>query len=413
MDLPKSPKKNKTVFKRGAIMRNKDLKMLIKKSALETMPDVFDKIDLDLVMDDYVERPLPRRVHHYSFTQVIKFASVILLLGITSIFVYNQIQNPSVEVMAMDTDAELIGFPAISGATLLDELSLTDLSQTIALPVDMMPQTTLIEEELSQFNRYMVAMETMIGEKDGLTYTIQDLTNQQYTKQIVYSTTDLLGNQLEYRFEYNMELLENETNEYRLEGVISIGENEYQLEGFLTQNDKVSQVRWKVMLDENTYVRIEDNSSSTKQQFRYLTYEDGVLTNSVQMQLLLVNNKVLGRLEVTSDGADIVYQINRNRNLNSPDTVAIQYNYNKGSNTEDGDILVDIEEVTEGQYQYRYQIKLMGSDTFNSEFRAPRESFTNKDSNPGNNHSPNSGNEDTPGQGNDHGKGRQIITNQV
>jgi len=394
-------------------MKNKDLKMLIKKSALETMPEVFDKIDLDLVMDDYIERPLPRRIYHLSFTQVIKFASVILLLGITSIFIYNQLQNPTVEVMAMDTDAELIGFPAISGATLLDELSLSEISQTIALPLDMMPQTTLIEDELSQFNRYMVAMETMIGEKDGLTYTIQNLTNNPYSKQIIYSTTDLLGNQIEYRFEYNMELIENKTNEYRLEGIISIGENEYQLEGFLIQNGKVSQVRWKVMIDENTYIRIEDTSSSTKQQFRYQTYEDGVLTNSVQMQLLLVNNKVLGRLQVESEGAEIVYQINRNRNLNSPDTIAIRYNYNKGSVTESGDILVDIEEISEGQYQYCYQIKMMGSNVVNSEFRAPRQSIPNMDSNPGNNHNPNSGNDDTPGNGNDHGKGRQIITNRI
>lgn len=413
MDLPKSFKENKKIIKRGAIMRNKDVKMLIKKAALKSMPEVIDKIDLDLVMDDYIERPFKRKTISFNFTKVMKFASLILIFSITSIFIYQQLQNPSSEIMAMETEAELIGFPAISGATLLDELALSDLSMDIALPLEMMPQTTLIENELTEFNRYMMAMETMIGDKTGLSYAIEDINTNQYTKKIVYSTTDLLGNSLEYSLMYHMELTNNETNEYTLNGVITIGENEYLLEGSLRKNDKVSQVRWKVMLDDNTFVRIEDVSTDTLQQFRYSTFEDGVQTRSVQMRLRLVNNNVLGTLETASNDVTVSYQMNRNRHLNSIDTVAIQYTYRKGNVTESGDIDVNLEETSEGQYEYRYQIKMMGSNTVISEYRGPRDDFSNKDSNPGNNHNPNSGVDNPPGNGGMHGKGRQEITNQI
>ena len=395
-------------------MRNKDIKMLIKKSALESMPEVINKIDLDLVMDDYIERPHTRRINSFNFTKVLKFASFILLFSITSIFVYNQIQRPSSEILAMETEAELLGFPAISGATLLDELSISDISYNLALPLDMMPETTLIENELSHFNRYMIAMETMIGDKTGLSYRIEDITQNQYTKKIVYTTSDLLGNTLEYSLVYRMELMNTETKEYHLEGIITIGETDYTLDGTLSKNGKISKVRWNVMIDENTYVQIEDISTSTRQLFRYRTYEDGVMSCSVQMQLMLVNNQVLGKIETTSNDANIAYQINRNRNVNALDTIAIQYTYSKGNMTEDGDIDVDIEELTEGQYQYRYQIRIMGSTTVTSVYRAPREDFPNKDSHPGNNHNPNSNDDDfPPGKGGTHGNGRQEIPYQV
>lgn len=413
MDLSKIFKENKEIIKRGAIMRNKDIKMLIKKAALKSMPEVIDKIDLDLVMDDYIERPLKRKSMSINFTKVLKFASLILLFSITSIFIYQQLQNPSSEIMAMETEAELIGFPAISGATLLDELTVSDLSMDVALPIEMMPQTTLIEDELNSFNRYMMAMETMIGDKTGLSYAIEDINLNQYTKKLVYSSTDLLGNPLEYSLMYHMELTNSETNEYTLYGVITIGENDYLMEGSLRKNGKVSQVRWKVMLDDNTYIRIEDMSTSSSQLFRYQTFEDGVQTSSMQMQLSLVNNKVLGKLETASNDVTVSYQMNRNRHLNSIDTVAIQYTYQKGNITESGDIDVNLEETSEGQYEYRYQIKMMGSNTVISEYRGPRDDFSNKDSNPGNNHNPNSGDDNSPGNGGMHKKGRLVITNQI
>lgn len=399
MDLPKSFKENKKIIKRGAIMRNKDVKMLIKKAALKSMPEIIDKIDLDLVMDDYIERPLKKSTISFNFTKILKFASLILLLSITSIFIYQQLQNPSSEIMAMETEAELIGFPAISGATLLDELSLSEISMDIALPLELMPQTTLIEDELTEFNRYMMAMETMIGDKTGLSYVIEDINTNQYTKKIVYSTTDLLGNSLEYSLMYHMELTNSETNDYTLNGLITIGENDYLLEGSLRKNDKVSQVRWKVMLDENTFVRIEDMSTDAIQQFRYSTFEDGVQTRSVHMRLRLVNNKILGTLETESNDVTVSYQMNRNRHMNSIDTVAIQYTYKKGNVTESGDIDVNLEETNEGQYEYRYLIKMMGSNTVISEYRGPRDDFSNKDSNPGNNHNPHSNDNNSHGNG--------------
>ena len=122
-------------------MRYKDIKTLIKSNAIKSMPDVFDKIDLDQIMDDFVPVKKRKKIHTFNLNTVLKFASLLLILTISSIFVINQLLNSDNQVFAMESEAEIIGFSSISAASFLDENEIVDISLPLAYPVEYNPQT--------------------------------------------------------------------------------------------------------------------------------------------------------------------------------------------------------------------------------------------------------------------------------
>ncbi len=330
-------------------MKRKDIKMLIRKTALQDMPDVFDRIDLNLVNYDSrtnVDRA-PRIV--FNFTKALKFASLVLLLGITSIFVYSQMLNPASEVMAMETDAELIGFPAISGANLINSMQTLDLSQEIFLPLAIGSGTLLPEEELNTLNLYLNAMETMLGDKNDLSYVITENAANEYRYLLEYQAIDLLGTSLTYQMHYNLIAQADDENIMIMEGIILIGDNEYELNGTYRVNGSVSNMKLKVMIDAENYILIEDLTTNGNQIFSYKSYQNGLITDSVRIGLSLTESKIVGNLKIISDDTTIEYRIRRNDIEDAMEGMTITYQYQKGSVSETGIIDVDIESVVAGE----------------------------------------------------------------
>jgi hypothetical protein len=372
-------------------MKRKDIKMLIRKTALQDMPDVFDRIDLNLVNNDsrtHVDKA-PRIV--FNFTKALKFASIVLLLGITSVFVYSQMLNPSSEVMAMETDAELIGFPAISGANLINSMQTLDLSQQIFLPLEIGSGTLLPEEELDTLNLYLNAMETMLGDKNDLSYIITENADNEYRYLLEYQTIDLLGTSLTYQMHYNLVAQDGNENIMIMEGVILIGDNEYVLNGTYRVNGSVSNMKLKVMIDAENYILIEDLTTNGNQIFSYKSYQNGLLTDSVRIGLSLTESRIVGNLKIISDDTTVEYRIKRNDIEDAMEGMTITYQYQKGSVSETGIIDVDIESVVAGEYEYCYDIRTTGSGNMMMEYRAIRGNKATQDSIPGNNNHPGNG----------------------
>jgi len=372
-------------------MKRKDIKMLIRKTALQDMPDVFDRIDLNLVNYDSrtnVDRA-PRIV--FNFTKALKFASLVLLLGITSIFVYSQMLNPASEVMAMETDAELIGFPAISGANLINSMQTLDLSQEIFLPLAIGSGTLLPEEELNTLNLYLNAMETMLGDKNDLSYVITENAANEYRYLLEYQAIDLLGTSLTYQMHYNLIAQADDENIMIMEGIILIGDNEYELNGTYRVNGSVSNMKLKVMIDAENYILIEDLTTNGNQIFSYKSYQNGLITDSVRIGLSLTESKIVGNLKIISDDTTIEYRIRRNDIEDAMEGMTITYQYQKGSVSETGIIDVDIESVVAGEYEYCYSIKTTESGNVMMEYRAIRANKAAQDSIPGNNNHPGNG----------------------
>lgn len=365
-------------------MRYKDIKTLIKSNAIKSMPDVFDKIDLDQIMDDFVPVKKRKKIHTFNLNTVLKFASLLLILTISSIFVINQLLNSDNQVFAMESEAEIIGFSSISAASFLDEIEIVDISLPLAYPVEYNPQTTLIESEMDSLNRYVNSIEVFLGSKNNFSYEMTDLINHEYQKEIKYKATDLIGNNLEYSLYYRIEKSPLIQNKYTLQGVISLGENTYQINGSFIQNKKISQVEWTVTNETNKSIKITDTSSETTQKFKYSYYEDNNITSEVEIELYVDNSNVSGKIKSQNNDINVTYLMNRVKNQNTFDSMSIHYQYQKGISSEDGQIDIEVETPSAGQYGYLYKIKLQGSNEVVAEYQGRRNDFSQKDSNPGN-----------------------------
>jgi hypothetical protein len=372
-------------------MKRKEIISLIKKSAFEIMPEVIDKINLDFIIGDSDYVSVMKNKTRFNFTMVLKFASLIIFSLITSIFVYNQL-NSTGEVMAMQTQAELIGFPAVSGATLIDQINTISLNQDLYMPLSNSEEPLINETILDNLNLYLNAFEIMIGNKTMQIYTMKQSTNPEYTNLIEYQTTDLLGNALLYQIFYNTYVHPSNNKTMNLNGILRIGEDEYELIGNYIETRSVEKMQWFVRIDEENYIEIEDITHQGRQLFSYKIYQNGTLNSSVQLGLSLIDSNVVGKLKIQNTQETIEYRIRRNSQSTDSDMLMINYVYQRGSQNETGEIDVELETIAPGEYQYRYQIRVSGMMNNIIEFRGMRGPKAGRDSNPGNTFPPGPGN---------------------
>jgi len=381
-------------------MKTKDMKMMVQGKALEAMPDIFEKLKQELVMIDIPTEKPSRRIWNFSFSKVLRFATIILMLGITSIFVYNQLQTPTTVVFALETEAEILGFPAISGAVLMDEFETTPLSMPLALPLADTPTSPLIESELDQLNKYLNSLEAMIGDKSTIAYTISQTDNAEYFYKLQYQTYDVLENELTSQVHYNMTSDETTDSTYHMDAIMPIGSIEYQLSGTRKDLEKSSSVNWTIALDAQNYITIEDLSTNSKQLFAYSIYQNGILEYTNELELSLKDNQVVGNLTVQSNDCMVEYRIERSRFNDASDKLSIQYTYQSNGNVESGNIDVEVETDLEGNSQFNYSVRGMGSDPIVTEYQKERGNRANNDSNPDNDNPGPGGHNPGPGHGN-------------
>lgn len=372
-------------------MKIRKIKTLIKDNALKSMPDVFEKIDLDLVMDDYKYSPKSLKTHQINYNTILKFASLLILVAITSIFILNRLSNINNQLYALESETEVIGFTSISGASLLDRIESVELS----LPLDLPIESTLIESQIVNLNPYLNSIELFIGDKTNSKYQEDEVINQEYDKLIKYTTTDLTGNLLEYSFYYHISKVQDANNDYSLKGHMTLGENQYNVNGTLTRNKKLVTVNWTITNSSNKKIIIRDLSDISVQKYKYETYESDVLIDEIEIELL-VNEKIIsGKINANKNDSTTSYNISRIKQSSSYDSMNIQYQFQKGNQFEEGEIDIDIEEPSLGNYQYHYKIRLKGSDNIVAEVQRSRNNFGNHDSKPGNGH----GQNNHPGSG--------------
>ncbi len=381
-------------------MKTKVMKMMIKDKALKAMPEIYDKLKLELDMIDVPAEKQQKKIWNFTFSKALRFATYILLIGITSLFVYNQLYSQSNVVFAMETEAEVVGFPAISGAVLLDEYETLPLSMPLVLPLDMTPTAPLIESELDQLNKYLNAIESMIGDKANIAYSILESDNVDYTYMLQYQTYDLLGNELNYQLYYNMTSDDTLDNQYHMAGIMMIGSSVYQLSGTRKELEKVTKVNWTIAIDAENYVTIEDRSTNAKQLFGYSVYQNGILQYANELELSLKNNQVIGNLSIQADDYMVEYRIERNRFDEASEKLSIRYAYENQMVRESGTIDVEVETDLEGNTQYNYAIRGMGANAPVTEYQKDRGNRSNHDSNPDNDMPGPGGNNPGPGHGN-------------
>lgn len=332
-------------------MKKQDLINRIKKSALDEMPDVFNRINLNsIVIDDIQTKKNPfnlRKVFSYTF------ASFIVLLTGFSIYNFGVVPNVT-NTTPLESDSEIIGFQTVSGATLIDNIQATELSNTFSqYNLQELSQTATepIEDQLDLINQYMKLSETVIGNQNAFIYEDIESTNPSYQYAFEYRGTDLLGNLITYKGYYNS----TESMGYTLyNGIIIHDDIEYRFSNSIKQLEQNTFITYKIETDEDNYVEVTNFSNQNIQKFEYKVYVNDQLDN--ESELILTEKKEQLKAELTlNKNQDDEVTLNIEDN-STEDTNQYQITYHFKNTNQSGEIIVNLVENQEtGDYQYQYK----------------------------------------------------------
>jgi hypothetical protein len=256
-----------------------------------------------------------------------KLIVALFVLGLSlSVLACNSTETPALE-FASETD--LASFQAVSAATLLSQ-SLGGI-QTVALPLsDIIEEDPVIEDEIDELDKYLLMMETYLGENGALSVEPVTSDKEGYAFMIVFTTKTLAGEDVAYTLYYNEtvivevipedepedEVTTTETSDLAmggqrpqdgfrfhdpeddnvvatLDGLIVIGELEYALEGKKIVNEDVTIHLLRAFIDEANHVAVRYMTSvDGDKQFFYTVVVDGVLQNRTQVKVMVQDGKV-------------------------------------------------------------------------------------------------------------------------
>jgi hypothetical protein len=342
-------------------MKRNEIKDLIRQAAMKEMPEVLDRIHLENIEIPKSKAAAFRRAIHFSLAKVLRFAMFFLVLGFTSIFVYDYLtQTPEPQVMALSTEAEVYGFQMVSAASFLG--TVTPLSLPITpLSTDPENDDSIIGTKIGDLTIYINIMETLIGDKGALSYTVAESDLPEFAFLLTYDAADLLGNPIKYKIYYNEVPDQTDATKTIIDGIMIKSGIEYQLAGTITDADGTVKTSFKAMLDADNYVLVEDRTTEEGQRYHYTVVENGELANETEIRLVLEENKISAVIDYVDANTEIEYKISKVTNEDDSETIKVKYtckNNDQADDDENGDIDVGVEyDQASSTYQYRYQVQ--------------------------------------------------------
>ncbi|MBU1144951.1 MAG: hypothetical protein KJ971_03720 [Firmicutes bacterium] len=340
-------------------MKTRQIKMLIRETALKEMPEILNKIDLssiEIIPAFQEENAKPftslRRVLTYSFS--------FLFILVSSVLIFNSLSNPvSPYEAALENETEIIGFQAVSATSLLSESFTTPLSLSMTsdtpsiLLLGGIETTSVIESEIDIINKYLNMMEVVIGNKETLLYQSKLSEDDAYQTQISFKSMDLLGNLVQFQLYYNTT---QDGDLELIDGIMIHNEITYTIHGELSNSGEVIQSQFQASIDENNYVIVQDITDTTGQKFLYKIYENASLINESEISLDLTNTSIKAKINTRFQNENC--QMNIEKADNGAANSGFSVNYilnNETSLVGQIDVSVEMNQVS-GMYQYRYTI---------------------------------------------------------
>lgn len=331
-------------------MKRKELYRLIANKAEADLPDVYQKINLseiEVIPETASEKPklFPLRS---VFTASFSFL-VLLIVGVFAIQLLSEDPIPS--YTPLETDAELIGFQAISAASLLGDLEIVDLSQSFTLLSEELDEDP-IETQLDTINRYLNMLEVTLGSQNEMTYLEKPSDREGYTNCICFESIDLLDNPIAFELHYNLVASEGKT---LLTGLLINKDDEYAYSGEIyTENGEVRS-RFTARINESNYVIVEDYSTATEQRFNYQLVQGGLLANQAMVRLESLGKDVKAQIEMNAENHNFTLMVEKTA---ANDGFRVRYQVSNQNQDATGDIDVTVEFDSENQnYQYRYIVR--------------------------------------------------------
>ena len=333
-------------------MKKKDIYNLIRTKAMNDIPDILPNINLENIEIIPTEEK-PKK--HLSFARILSFSLSFAVFAIVAVFGVNLlIGEPSTNYLPLSSDAELIGYQAVSSTILTQEYALEELSYEI-IPLADTDDSDLLTSNLDTLDLYLGMFEYTLGDKDNVSFQYVDSDRAEYQYCIEFSGLDLMQNQTSLRFYYNASVSGETTS---INGVITSNEEEITISGNMFSNENVVRSTFRASKDNLNYVEVQNRSTEQKQTFRYEIVENGISGQSADISIESVSKRYRATVQITEENGTLNLTVGKNKGNSKFDIV-----YQTTGNSEaSGEIEVSIEyDETIGRYVYAYSVSQNGS----------------------------------------------------
>lgn len=368
-------------------MNRKQLKNLVRETAINEMPDVLKKINLDQI--DVIPASEPSRFRHWNLRSVMTYTFSFLFIGVISFITYSAFANSQINYTPLESEDQVIAFQAISAAALLDDIDTTVLAfeatplsyATIPLSIDT---TTILQNEIDIINQYLNMMEIVLGDTSTMATSSVESDDENYDYEIIYRNVDLVGDLIEFKFYYNLVEADSITT---LEGILYHDSQTYFITGVVNASQD-GFTSFEASLDSENYVSVENISSEDSQEFVYQIYKNNAFQNQGQVSLSLSKDILSAAIDTT--GRSCAFSLNVARvKESSMSKFQIKYSIKSGTILGDGEFEVGVEyNQSMGKYLYKYVMSSNGNQQefscgrgYKGNRQAVEEDFTTMDQN--------------------------------
>ena len=264
-------------------MKKQEIKKIINEGMKSSIPNITDKIDLKTIA---FEAPIEETAlfKPNAFLKLLPrlsfvFIAVLAIVAIISVDRvgkgrYAALDATSMSVSPLSHREELYSFTSISSSFLLklslDESNLGPMSATSSSTV------SLEKKDLKFLNSYLNIFEIIIGSKDDMNYQLLESERPEYQEKIIFSATDLLGNEVSYTIYYTNDY--SQKNKIIMNGSLEIGSVEFRINSI--QNLITNQFQMLVFAEtasNQNYVKLMSYLDGDIQKLSYELYKDSNL----------------------------------------------------------------------------------------------------------------------------------------
>jgi hypothetical protein len=324
-------------------MNNKQLTTMLREKALQAMPEVFDKINLETATIGIRSLNKPR--FSLRFPRIAASLLTLMIFGIASYFVFFAPTNNS--VLALETDAETFGYQILSGAMFLESeiiIEANPLSYTL-----LEEEESLFETNLDVFNQTFAVLESLIGMKSDMTFELLASDRAEYKQMIHVTLVALTEDDIAYTIYLNQRL-RNRMESFQ--GIIVFNEGTYT---FTYQRHAVMETsRLTIGNDTDQIVVVMNETAEDVVRFHYQFRESGELVRELHLELTKDGDEIAAKLRTSIGGKPVRIDMNRILIDGKP---KLQVNYGFGADEIDETGEVEVESVydeAQSKYVYRY-----------------------------------------------------------
>lgn len=175
------------------------------------------------------------------------------------------------------------------------------------------PETsTQPDVNLEEIKNYVAIVENFIG-TNPLTVTEEKSDIDGFETKMTVVSRDIAGNSYTYTMYFNETALTDKSDEVRsaISGKMLHNGTEYAVEGIKEIEGDEYEISLTAKLDENNYVKIEQETETEETSFKYEIYENGVMTNSFELEIETEQDETEVELTTLKDGATEVFKFER------------------------------------------------------------------------------------------------------